>query len=71
MGNCMSTPIKVAPVDTCFICWIKIPDGELTTCNHCNIIMHKQCEETYRIIQKYTHCPHCQRTGTLCILYND
>jgi hypothetical protein len=51
----------------CLICWDKIITNNFTKCLRCNIVLHDDCEETYRNVQNYYYCkcPHCQRIGSL------
>ena len=53
--------------NTCLICWEQILHlkQSYTECFKCKIILHNECENTYRSDRTYCKCPHCQGIGTL------
>lgn len=53
----------------CLICWGNIdPNSRFIECLHCEIILHEDCENTYRNESTTCICPHCTRSN--CLLQN-
>ena len=79
MGNTMSLDNNLFSNDLfsiyfvkCHICKKDIVNViDLVKCVRCNIKIHYDCEEKYRIINNnnYCECPNCYKIGTLGIKY--
>jgi hypothetical protein len=52
----------------CFKCSKIIDDRTYIICVRCKIALHNECEESYGH-KYYTHCPHCDRCGSLGTLH--
>lgn len=67
MGITSSRYRVINNTNECLICWDKIITKKFTKCVRCNIVLHDECERTYRTIQNYNYCkcPHCRRIGSL------
>lgn len=72
MGNQSTSELDYTKIDSkCLICWDEITCDTWARCMRCNILLHDNCETTYRTInnRNYCQCPHCQRVGTLGQIY--
>jgi len=71
-NNLFSNDLFTKDAVKCYICKKDIEKlNDLVKCVRCNIKIHYDCEEKYRIINNnnYCACPNCYKIGTLGIKY--
>ena len=71
MGNNSCSTTENLLENKCIICWDQITCDTWAMCVQCKILLHCECETTYRTInnRNYCLCPHCQRVGSLGTIY--
>lgn len=66
MGNHISSQSNLEKKSECLICLEQISSRNCVKCIRCKILLHNDCEKTYRNEKGYCKCPHCQQIGTIC-----
>jgi hypothetical protein len=68
-ANMMFYNTNVKNNKQCFKCSKIIDDKTYIICVRCKISLHNECEESYGH-KYYTHCPRCDRYGSLGTIHS-